>query len=117
MNNTINALHRWFGFLPLRHGQEQAGGCFFGREKVSAGRGVLPSHTVGEFFTAQRAEFEKRNSIALQANPVRDNYAIGMYVMILLSRVIPQIMASSRFGEPSTARSHSRLKAIISPSS
>jgi len=25
MNNTINALHRWFGFLPLRHGQEQAG--------------------------------------------------------------------------------------------
>jgi hypothetical protein len=26
-------------------------------------------------------------------------------------------MASSRLGEPSTARSHSRLKAIISPSS
>ena len=45
--------------------------------------------------------------------PQGDNYAIGMCVMILLSRVIPQIMASSRFGEPSTARSHSRLKAII----
>ena len=49
--------------------------------------------------------------------PQGDNYAIAMYVMILLSRVIPQIMASSRFGEPSTARSHSRLKAITSPSS
>src|SRR5215831_3061491 len=39
-----------------------------------------------------------------------------MSVMILLSRVIPQIMASSRLGEPSTARSHSLLNAIISAS-
>jgi len=35
--------------------------------------------------------------------PQGDNYAIGMCVMILLSRVIPQIMASSRFGEPDRA--------------
>src|SRR5215813_1485648 len=38
--------------------------------------------------------------IGTSPNPVRDNYAIGTCVMILLSRVIPQIMASSRLGEP-----------------
>jgi hypothetical protein len=93
---------------------DRLGGYFFGRESFSAGPGAPPPHTVCEIFTAQggvpKSEFRLRN-------PVRDNYAIGMCVMILLSRVIPQIMASSRFGEPSTARSHSRLKAIISPSS
>jgi hypothetical protein len=33
------------------------------------------------------------------------------------NRVSPHTMASSRFGEPSTERSYSRLNAIISPSS
>jgi len=32
----------------------------FGREKVSAGSGAPPSHTVAEFFTTQGAKFEKR---------------------------------------------------------
>jgi hypothetical protein len=41
----------------------------------------------------------------------------GTCVIILLSRVIPQIIASSRLGDPSTERSYSRLKAIISASS
>ena len=39
MNNTINALHRWFGFLPLRHGQEQAGVVSSGVKKFRPGGG------------------------------------------------------------------------------
>jgi hypothetical protein len=73
-----------------------------------------PLRTQFANISLRRAEFRKTNFDGAASNPVRDNYAIGICVMILLSRVIPQIMASSRFGEPSTARSHSRLKAIIS---
>src|SRR5262249_207626 len=57
----------------------------------------------------RRAEFRKANFDGAQVT-----YAIGICVIILLNLVIPQIMASSRLGEPSTARSHSLLNAIIS---
>jgi hypothetical protein len=39
MNNIINALHRWFGFLPLRHGQEQPGVVSSGLKNFRPGRG------------------------------------------------------------------------------
>src|SRR5262249_11671835 len=41
---------------------------------------------------------------------LRGAYAIGIYVITFDSRVRPHTAASSRFGEPSTARSHSRGK-------
>src|SRR6516164_9228937 len=48
---------------------------------------------------------------------LRGAYAIGICVITFDSRVRPHTAASSRFGEPSTARSHSRENAIISASS
>src|SRR5215468_5715437 len=48
---------------------------------------------------------------------LRGAYAIGMCVITFDSRVKPHTAASSRFDEPSTARSHSRKNAIISASS
>src|SRR5262245_14865569 len=41
---------------------------------------------------------------------LRGAYAIGICVITFDSRVRPHTAASSRFGEPSTARSHSREK-------